>query len=261
MTNALQSRITRHEEVDPRELTANPENWRTHPPEQRAALMQILDDVGWVQDVIVNETTGHVLDGHLRVEIAVEREEATVPVVYVELTPDEERLLLATLDPITGMAGADPELLANLLNQVVIPAAPLQDLLQGIIDAGTSAIEAVLPEPYTQKVESPIYEPTGDQPELSELVDRTVADRLIDEIKQAGLPGEVEAFLLDAAERHVAFRFDRIAEYYAHAAAPVQELMEQSALVIVDFDKAIASGFVHLNDDIEAAFRGDHPDA
>lgn len=38
------------------------------------------------------------------IELARERDEATVPVTYVELSEDEERLVLACLDPIGAMA-------------------------------------------------------------------------------------------------------------------------------------------------------------
>jgi hypothetical protein len=59
----------------------------------------------------------------------------------------------------------------------------------------------------------------------------------------------------------VRFNFQRVADFYAHAGPEVQELMENSALVVVDFNKAIQHGFVHLSEDVEAAFRGDYPDA
>ena len=67
--------------------------------------------------------------------------------------------------------------------------------------------------------------------------------------------------MLDAAERHVAFNFQRIANYYAHAPADVQALMERSALVVIDYDQAIENGFVRLKEDIDAAFHEDYPDA
>jgi hypothetical protein len=44
--------------------------------------------------------------------------------------------------------------------------------------------------------------------------------------------------------------FGKIAEYYAHAEPNIQRLMENSALVIIDFDKAIENGFVKLSDAI-----------
>ena len=79
----------------PDQLVANPRNWRTHPAAQRDALRGSLDTVGWVQQVLVNRVTGHVVDGHARVEEALSRGEQSVPVLYVELTDEEEALVLA----------------------------------------------------------------------------------------------------------------------------------------------------------------------
>ncbi len=80
------SRIVGHAEVAPTELVPNPRNWRTHPSDQQAALSGALAEVGWVAEVTVNRTTGHVVDGHLRIELALAlaRKELTVPVTYIE---------------------------------------------------------------------------------------------------------------------------------------------------------------------------------
>jgi len=83
----------------------------------------------------------------------------------------------------------------------------------------------------------------------------------VEGITAVDLPDDVRDFLLNAAERHVQFNFQRVADFYAHAGPEVQELMEDSALVVVDFNKAIEGGFVKLTADIEAAFREDYPDA
>ena len=109
------NRIVGTGEVPPDQLVANPANWRTHPQEQRQALSGGLSEIGWVAQVLVNRATGHVVDGHLRVELAISRDEPTVPVLYVELTEEEERLILATLDPIGAMADAEALALESLL--------------------------------------------------------------------------------------------------------------------------------------------------
>lgn len=128
------SRIVGHAEVSPTELTANPRNWRKHPKAQQDALADVLDRVGWVQDVIVNQRTGLLVDGHARLELALRRGEASVPVVYVDLAPDEETLVLATLDPLSAMAEADQEALDSLLAEVVADGA-LARMLDELIDA------------------------------------------------------------------------------------------------------------------------------
>jgi ParB-like chromosome segregation protein Spo0J len=93
------NRIVGHADVAPADLVPNPRNWRSHPAEQQRALAGALAEVGWVAEVLVNRTTGNVVDGHLRIELALARAEPTVPVTYVELSDDEERLVLASLDP------------------------------------------------------------------------------------------------------------------------------------------------------------------
>lgn len=60
--------------------------------------------------------------------------------------------------------------------------------------------------------------------------------------------------MLIAAERHTVFDYKKVADYYAHANAEMQNLMEMSALVIVDFDKAIENGFVKLSDELSKMF-------
>lgn len=107
MTDGWQNRIVGHDDVDPATLAANPANWRVHSDGQAAATTAALDAIGFVRDVIVNRTTGFILDGHLRVKLAQERGEPTVPVAYVELSAAEEALALATFDPLGALAIAD----------------------------------------------------------------------------------------------------------------------------------------------------------
>lgn len=122
----IKNRIVGHGEADPREITANPRNWREHPEEQVSALTGILAEVGWCQSVIVNRATGRLIDGHLRVRLAVDRGERTVPVVFVDLSEDEENTVLATLDPVALLAGRDEAAFRDLLEGLDPETAELQ---------------------------------------------------------------------------------------------------------------------------------------
>jgi hypothetical protein len=93
--------------------------------------------VGWVQQVMVNRTTGHVVDGHARVEEAISRGEPSVPVLYVELSEEEEGLVLATLDPIGAMAERDTARLDALLAEVSVDDAGLRRLLASLMPRRT----------------------------------------------------------------------------------------------------------------------------
>ena len=141
MGEPWKNRIVATGEESPDQLLANPANWRVHPKAQQDALASVLDEVGWVQRVIVNKTTSHVVDGHLRVALALSREEPTIPVSYVELSAAEEQMVLATFDPLAAMAATDKNKLAELLRQAEIHDAGLREALNdtaGIIEEPTS---------------------------------------------------------------------------------------------------------------------------
>ena len=130
-------RIVDHGMEDPENLLANPDNWRIHPKEQQEGLAAVLDRVGWVQSVIVNRQTGHLVDGHLRVTLALRRGETSIPVAYVDLSPDDERLVLSTLDPLAGLAATDREMLQQLLAVTDPMGDPqLEDLLAKVAKDG-----------------------------------------------------------------------------------------------------------------------------
>ena len=105
-------------------------------------------------------------------------------------------------------------------------------------------------ESYTTKVESPIYEPKGDKPKETDLYDLTKYNLLLKEIENSNLSDEKKEFLKFSATRHIEFNYAKIAEFYAHEKNEAQELMENSALIIIDYDKAIELGFVKLFDDL-----------
>lgn len=107
---------------------------------------------------------------------------------------------------------------------------------------------------YSSKIESPIYEPKNQKPHIVELCDKSKTHRLMQEIENSNLPYEEKMFLLDAARRHTVFNYEKIADYYAHASKEMQHLMERSALIIIDFDKAIEYGYVKMCDEIRKQY-------
>jgi hypothetical protein len=77
----LRNRIVGSGEADPKTLIANPLNWRSHSPAQRRALAGSLREIGWVPQVLVNQGTGRVVDGHARIDEALAGNEKFVPVL------------------------------------------------------------------------------------------------------------------------------------------------------------------------------------
>lgn len=68
------------------------------------------------------------------------------------------------------------------------------------------------------------------------------------EISTADISDEDRSFLNFAATRHIVFDYEMIAEYYTQAPKVVQELMEKSGLVILDFDDAMENGYVEMTE-------------
>lgn len=142
--NRWRNSIVGEGEEAPDQLLANPLNFRTHPGDQAQALAGALAEVGWIQRVIVNQRTGHVIDGHLRVKLAMQRGESSVPVTYVDLDENQERLALATLDPISAMAGQDDAILAELLADTTTDDPALAEFLEEL-QAGKEGKRTVNP--------------------------------------------------------------------------------------------------------------------
>jgi hypothetical protein len=92
------------------------------------------------------------------------------------------------------------------------------------------------------------------------LCDDSKTKSLIREINASSLEEEEKRFLIMAAQRHTVFHYERIANYYAHGSAEMQRLMEKSALVIIDFEQAIANGYVKLCEEIRGQFLEEYSD-
>lgn len=115
-------------------------------------------------------------------------------------------------------------------------------------------------EVYSRKIEPPVYEPTGRTVTVADLADRSKADELLAEIEAADVPEEEKEFLRLAAMRHIAFDYENIAEYYAQASESMKSLMEESALVVIDFDQAVAAGFVRMSNALADMYREEYGD-
>ena len=108
---------------------------------------------------------------------------------------------------------------------------------------------------YTRKIIAPIYEPKNKKPNIEEVLNKEKTNQLIDKSKLSNLDDEEKNFLIECAFRHTVFDYSKIADYYAHSNKEVQQLMEESALVIIDFEKAIEQGYVKLTKKIAESFK------
>jgi len=137
------SRIVGHGSVDPESLTGNPKNHRKHPQAQRDVVRDSIAELGFVKSVLVNKTTGYIIDGHERVWQALDAKETnpgvTIDVEYVELSEAEEAKALAILDASTGMAEVDAGKLEELLAEVSTDSEAISQMLKEL------QVEIVIP--------------------------------------------------------------------------------------------------------------------
>lgn len=239
------------EEVSISDLKPHPQNYREHPEDQVDQLVESIEQHGFYRNVVVARDLT-ILAGHGVVQACTKMGRKTIPVVRLDVDPDSvaAKKVLAGDNYLSSFDDDDPALLVELLKVIREEEGDLEGT--GFDDRMLAElVQGLDPEPsnadnYSRKIKTPIYEPKGDRPSESALYDRRRTKELLAEIEEADLPKDVRRFLRFAAERHTVFRFDRIAEYYAHADADVQELMERSALVIIDFDQAIERGFVRV---------------
>lgn len=134
----IRDRIVELVRVPAGELAENPKNWRKHPPEQRAALRGILEEVGMADALLARrDDEGHLvlIDGHLRRE---ESDPAVeLPVLVLDVTEEEADKILLTLDPLAAMAEPDPEAITALLKTVKSGSAGVQALLASLPKASS----------------------------------------------------------------------------------------------------------------------------
>jgi hypothetical protein len=103
--------------ADPKKFKPHKMNWRKHSHRQRSAFNAHKARVGWTDAVIVNVTTGNIVDGHMRHDEAIRKGE-TIPVLYGRWTKEEELEILATKDPLGMLAETQADALQSLNEQI-----------------------------------------------------------------------------------------------------------------------------------------------
>lgn len=242
------------------ELISFPRNSRTHPDSQVAEIAGSIREFGFTNPILIDEKNG-IIAGHGRLLAARKLNLIEVPCIRLSgLTEAQKRAYVIADNKIALNAGWDEKLLMLELKELKEFGIKAEDV--GFTGSELKAlslkdINMEREEPYTRKIEAPKYEPSSTVPNLSDLCDRGKVEKLIGDIKGSGLTEDEKRFLLFAAERHTVFDFKLIADYYASANAEMQILMERSALVIIDFDKAIENGYILLTKNIMEQYKKD----
>lgn len=284
--------------IDPRQVSYLPlDSLRHNPRNPKDHALDTIDRsisrFGVLDLLVLDERTGYLISGHGRHKAlaamqargedppegvrldASGRWLAPVITGWASRSDSEAHAALIALNRTTELGGWVDDALLDLLDDLDAlddgslettgftgdDLAALRDKLAALGDPGTGEDEA---PHYTPATDVPHYTPTQPEaPPLETLYDRTRTQELeagiLDAQDRHGLPLDLVEFLLSAAQRHTVIRYDRVAEFYAHAAPEVQRLMEDSALVIIDIDDAIRLGYVTMSNRLDELLAADLP--
>ena len=196
---------------------------------------------------IVIDGDNNVVCGHTRLKAAKKLKMDSVPCVIADdLTEEQIKAFRLADNKVGELAEWDFDLLGEELDGIFDI-----DMSEFGFRVATELEDNESEGKYTKKTEIPHYDVKGDDVSLEQLVDREKALELIEEIEESSVSEEEKTFLKLAARRHYVFNYKKIAEYYATASEEMQELMEKSALVIIDYNNAIANGYVKLSKKME----------
>ena len=229
-----------------------------HNPRQGdvGAILQSVEAHGLYAPVVVQRSTRHIIKGNHTAQAAKLDGVTEMPVVFVDVDDDQALRILLADNQVGDQATNDTSILTDLLESLVRSDLGLEgtgftgddvdDLLAEFYKDSLGLVDSL----YTKEVNIPQYAIVGECPDLEDLYDDNVAVALQERVANAQIPPDVQAFLRLASYRHDKFDYRKVAEYYAHALPEVQALIEDSALVIIDYDDAIAKGYVTFRDTI-----------
>src|SRR5262249_15619486 len=122
------NRIKSHRRVRASDLVPHELNFRLHPDCQRAALHALYEQIGFARSLLAYELPDgrlKLLDGHLRRDIDPDME---VEVEVLDVSDEEARVLLLSIDPLAALAQTQAE---------------LHDRLRALTPAGSPDLQAL----------------------------------------------------------------------------------------------------------------------
>ena len=217
------------------------------------AVAASIQQFGFKNPVIIDKD-GVIVAGHTRYKAAKKLGITDIPCISADDLSDEQIKAFRLADNKTAeLAEWDEDLLGKEMQGIINI-----DMSQFGFSVGEDELgEEMQDDKYTLKVKIPQYEITGECPEISDMLDSSKADELIQEVEATDISEEIREFLIQEACRDETGGGRDIAEYYAHAEPEVQKLFEKSALVIIDVNDAIANGYVQLATDITDIMEGE----
>jgi hypothetical protein len=236
------------------QVKENPTNPRNITASQLEKLKKSIKQFPQMLDIrpLVVDETGTVLGGNMRLTALKELGYDKVPIIPANNLTEQQKKEFVIKDNL-GYGEWNWDVLRSDWD-----IKELDDWGLEILDFKEPVNESE--NPYSKKVQAPIYTPSEEAPTFQSTYDTTKYDALVRIIESSSVNPEIKDFLKLCAVRHIVFNYELIADFYAHADTETQELMETSALVIIDYDRAIELGYVKLGDKIMEQYNSENYD-
>ena len=225
-------------------------NAKKHDKRQINNVAESIKQYGFVQPIVIDRD-GVIVIGHCRALAAKKLGMKEVPCVCVDdLTPEQVNAL-RIVDNKSNESDWDYDFLADELAELDLSDFDFDFGIEDDEEEPEYSADDTEESFYTEKTEIPQYQPTGENVSLSDCFDDDKYKELLEKINNSSVTDDEKRFLICAATRHYRFTYKKIAEYYAQASEEMQDLMEQSALVIIDYENAIRNGYLKLRNRLE----------
>jgi ParB-like chromosome segregation protein Spo0J len=176
----IRNRIVAHVTIRAGDLVPHPLQFRLHPDAQRDTLAASLQEVGFARSLLgyrLPDGRIQLIDGHLRRSLDPDME---VTVELLDVTEDEARKLLLTIDPLAALAETDEEMAAELARMTATDQETLQALWDSLADQ--TSLDDLL-----KKDETPPPEVNEQYLILVACTDESHQLELLDRFQQEGL--------------------------------------------------------------------------
>lgn len=244
------------------ELRPYKNNAKIHTREQIEEIKNSIRKFGMKDPIGIWGKKNIIVEGHGRLIACKELGMTEVPVIRLDdLSDEDRRAYMLVHNQLNMITGFDEVKLNEGLDDITFDMSgfgfgdiKLKTNEENYIDDEDSESEE--DNPYTQKIDIPQYQITGECPKINELYDTKKVEELTKIVNNSKVTEEQKEFLNAAITRFFKFDFKNIAEYYAHQNSEMQGLMEKLALVIIDFNDAIKNGYVTLSKNIDGIIKG-----
>lgn len=196
--------------------------------------------------IILSNRTGKlvIIAGNQRLKVCKELGIETVPTYLLKNLSEEREKEIIIRDNVNN-GDWDFDLLVNEWNVEDLENWGVEILKN---DTNEEEKESI----YTSKITSPIYEKQlNEKPKIEDCLNTEKRNKFFEKIKKLDCSDEEKSFLYNCANRFLEFNYRNIAEYYCHSNKEIQDIMEDMALIIIDYNKAIEKGYIELSVNIK----------